>query len=132
MADLIAVRAELDNDPHARGYLTMTDQEAADSMNLADIGTVKDLTADAFMEIAGADWPSSAANRHYLIALVGSKPGRVPTTRVGVRTKLGTVFSAATMVLKAAAWGDVKSPAQLSDPPLIRVREGTIRQARDL
>lgn len=136
MADLQAIRDELDNDPLGRGYAGMTDQQAADDLNLENRGSIKNVSISDFLDIIAPAWPGAQDDRDFIQILVEAAGfgGTILTTSEGVRDKLtvnpGAIFSGQTATDLIALWGTLISRAV--ELNLGNVRAGTVGQARAL
>lgn len=143
MANLQAIRDEIDTDPLTRGYAGMSDLAVADSMNTVNIASTVDTSPASLLgAIKAPAWPQGGANadtradeqaaRDYVIALCSLDA--VPLTEVEVQTKLtgvtNGIFSGATKTSIEALWATTISRAQ--ELKLGKVREGTVAQARAL
>lgn len=132
MADLQAIRDELDADPLTRGYSGMTDQQASDDLNLTIYGAFVDLTLATFLGIVSTSWPSNQDDRDYLS--VAASVGSLPTKEEDVRDKLtgspGGIFSGPAKTALDAAMGTLESRADVLS--LGKVQPGTVQNARAL
>ena len=132
MADLVALKAELDADPLARGYFGMTDQQAADSLNAED--RTVDRTAvrggEVFTAIKPVDFLSvtDAAHRWVLGVMFGLDV--VPLDSANVRTILSTIFSGKAQTLAALVALQTHVVSRADELGLGNVRAGTVNEAR--
>jgi hypothetical protein len=64
MIDYVALKAELDSDPDARGYIGMSDQAATDDLNLVRVVRIKSSVsgADAFKATVDTEFDLMAAS----------------------------------------------------------------------
>ena len=132
MADLIALKAELDADPLGRGYSGMSDQQAADSLNVED--RTVDRTAvsggEVFTAIEPADFltVTDVAHRWVLEVMFGLDV--VPLDSPNVRTILATVFSGKAGTIAALLALQTHVVSRADELELGNVRAGTVNQAR--
>lgn len=96
MANLLALQAELLNDPLGRGYSAMTDQQAADSLNTADRSrTVPSVSpTDVFQAVVPGEYNATTPDQKQVLGFIFSLP-TVPTSG-NAATALMAIFGAGT------------------------------------
>lgn len=130
MTDFAALKAELDNDPLVRGYATMSDEEAAVSLNVQDrTNDRQEVPAQEFIAaIKPAAFPADVKMQAYLALLLGT--GSVPLEEPNVRTALKAIFVGQASTLAALVALQSEDISRAQELSIGRVREGTVGQAR--
>ena len=132
MTDFVALKAELDNDPLARAYASMSDKRAATSLNVTDRPSDRvDVPAQEFIEaIEPSAYPGGGKMQAYLAMLLST--GSVPLEKTNVRNALKDIFvgQAATLTaLVALQSEDISRGVEIG---FGRVAEGHVAHARTI
>jgi len=140
VANLAALRAELDADPLTRGYAGMTDAQAADSLNTEDrsLGTVT--TQDLFQAVDWDEWAANyatmdAAKLAYWGHLLTQDSIDVSATQVQralINNTVGIFTNAAFPLTRAAIVALPRAISRAVELNLGRVLVGTVTEARAL
>ncbi len=129
MAD--ELRDELTNDPLQRGYAQMTDKQAADSLNAADVE--QDRTIVPAHEIVDAivpsEWTVLTDIERGRIGFVVSA-GEVNVKAPNVRTAFTTAFAGGTATRTALTTLLTEMVTRASQLGLGRVKVGHVQEAR--
>ena len=132
MVDFVALKAELDNDPLTRGYATMSDKEAAVSLNEKNRPNERQsVPAQEFIAaIAPTAFPADGKMQAYLALLLGT--GSVPLDEPNVRNALKAIFSGQGGTLAALAALQNENISRGVELGLGRVAEGHVAYARTI
>lgn len=113
------IRDELDNDPLARGYAGMTDQQATDSLNTEDRSVDRETmsASEIFEAIEVAEWQALTADQKNQVEKV---------IQLGDNIQIGTGTKA------RAFLADAFGPATTTRATLLSLAQETISRAQEL
>lgn len=132
MTDFVALKAEVDNDPLARDYASMTNKEVAVSLNEKNRPNDRQsVPAQEFIAaIAPAAFPADGKMQAYLALLLGT--GSVPLEEPNVRNALKAIFVGQASTLAALAALQSEDISRGVEIGFGRVAEGHVAHVRKI
>jgi len=110
MPDFLVLMGEIDNDPLARGYSTMSDQEVADSLNAVDRSIPKPVLTKDVLEYLSRQINGTGSNQRAALSMLrefaefGTVRGTAPTMTAGAARQ-----SAADMIWIMLKYGSLET-----------------------
>lgn len=132
MVDFVLLKAEIDNDPLTRAYVSMTDKEVATSLNAKNRPNERvAVPAQEFIAaIAPAAFPADGKMQAYLALLLGT--GSVPLEEPNVRNALKAIFAGKAGTLAALAALQSENISRGVEIGFGRVAEGHVAHVRKI
>ena len=132
MVDFVALKAELDNDPLARAYASMSDKRAATSLNEKNRPNKRvAVPAQEFIAaIAPAAFPADVKMQAYLALLLAT--GSVPLEEPNVRKALKAIFAGQAATLAALVALQNEDISRGVEIGFGRVAEGHVTHVRNI